>query len=663
MGELERKTDVSYLDYKEYASSSSEASAINRAIAYFPSYDNNLPGQSVRTPYNRSDYEAFRPSEALPKKYKDVIKAIDNVYYTMPIVRNMIDLMSDFASEGISISHPNKSVEKFYKEWFEKIDAKDRSERFLSGLYRHGMIVIRKYNGKLKNKKRGKFSLSEEINLRNKKIFRNQIPLKYVFFDPSLFEHTNYHKVNEYPKYTYKLPNKNNLGLYNSSNSPEEHILDSNKVYVDYYKKDDIKSKPVPFLYPILKHAMMIEKLSLADASALDGAISKVRIFKLGDLEKDIWPSATTIESFESLLSSNVGGGSLDIVAGPDVEMIESDTDIHKFLGQEKYVPHISQVYEGLGIPTSFTGVGQGTTNNYISLKILTRRLMSGREKLIKFWNEQIKEVQLAMGFSSPAILEFNNLDLGDEESERRLLLQLVDRDIISEEKVRNVLGYNKDLENERIKKESKERKSGKKPDKASQFHSPDKEFTVKKIALDKGIFGPEHVGVFKNPGTENIPAPNSIDNSVNLKEEVKKGGSGGRPPGSKDKEKRKTPEFKPKIKASLDIWLAKTQNIINANLKEPYLKYKNKKNLRNLTSNDIQEFENLKFGVLSNIKPYEKINKDRIISLLSVASKADFKVLDKKIEEIKEEFGSISLEDIKILHKHMYIESNYENL
>ena len=36
--------------------------------------------------------------------------------------------MGDFASQGIRLVHPNKRIERFYRNWFEKIKGEERSE-------------------------------------------------------------------------------------------------------------------------------------------------------------------------------------------------------------------------------------------------------------------------------------------------------------------------------------------------------------------------------------------------------------------------------------------------------------------------------------------------------------------------------------------------------
>jgi hypothetical protein len=175
-----------------------------------------------------------------------------------------------------------------------------------------------------------------------------------------------------------------------------------------------------------------------------------------------------------NILASNVGGGTMDLVWGPELDFKESNTQIFKFLGTEKYQPVLNSIYAGLGIPPTLTGIagnGGGYTNNFVSLKTLIERLEYGRDLLSKFWNGEIRKVQKAMGFAQPAKIHFDNMILSDESAEKSLLVQLADRDIVSIETVRERFGEISDIEDARIKTENRGRKSKKVPPKTGPYH------------------------------------------------------------------------------------------------------------------------------------------------------------------------------------------------
>ena len=53
------------------------------------------------------------------------------------------------------------------------------------------------------------------------------------------------------------------------------------------------------------------------------------------------------------------GGGTMDLVWGPDLDFKESNSQVYKFLGSEKYQPLLTSIYAGLGIPPTLTGSEQ----------------------------------------------------------------------------------------------------------------------------------------------------------------------------------------------------------------------------------------------------------------------------------------------------------------
>lgn len=624
-------------------------------------FQNLTPNISSRPEFTRDGYEYFRPNESIPRTYKEIIAACDNMYKGFTLVRNIIDLMSDFACQGITLVHPNKRHERFYNTWFKKVRGFDRSERFLNYLYRHAMVVIESRVGKIPLKQQKQFmAIAQDVKLEERDIESLEIPLQYIFHNPAFVER----KDNTNPdKIQYEIVSGliGVNGVVNFENSNIQRDLPIDKTFVYYFKKDDWEVKPLPFLFPLIQHAIMLNKLSLADSAALDGAMSAIRIFKLGDLEYNLAPTDVAVSKLSEILQSNVGGGTLDLIWGPDIQLIESKTDVHHFLGEAKYTPHLEQMYIGLGIPPTLAGRGgSGTTNNYISLKTLTKRLQYGRQLLIEFWQEQIKWVQKAMGFAKPAKIEFDFLDLGDEQMEKTLLIQLADRNLISDEKLQKVFGYDDMMERSRLNRENRERKSGRRVVKPHPF--PDTpEVANKKIALQSGFLTPDQAGIKKMPGTEGQKTPHQekmeIDKQKAAKMKENKGKqTRGRPANSKDKKKR-TRTFRPQVKAALEIWAKDAQNKINDITKGEFLKLVGKSNFRQLNKNEAEEYEQVIFGVLNNIDPFSTIDKDVIIGALdSPMSKNNFDVYNKYISDVKTELSrDLTLEETRQIQLIVY--------
>ena len=143
------------------------------------------PNRSVRPQFGPNDYYAFRPNEATPRKQKRAIKLCMDAYEKVGIVRNIIDLMGDFGCQGINIAHESRSVEKFYKQWFKKVEGKERSERFLNNLYKTGQVfVYRSYANITPEIKKYMRSMANDIRLELPISEQNVVPWRYNFFNP-----------------------------------------------------------------------------------------------------------------------------------------------------------------------------------------------------------------------------------------------------------------------------------------------------------------------------------------------------------------------------------------------------------------------------------------------------------------------------------------------
>ena len=637
--------------------------------------DTNTSGRPGLT---RSDYDYFRPEEAVPRNgIKPIIARAEDIYQKVGLVKNVIDLMGDFGVQGIRLAHKNKRIERFYNHWFAKVSGKDRSERFLNNLYKTGNVVVHRQTGKLSLKAAEKMyktnaSPDLQINVSEPSIEKREIPWIYTFIDPVYVDASggSLSSFVQQKRYELRIPAKLRKLINSPKTDAEKEVvahlpssileaaknkkpfaLDPEKVMVFHYKKDDWHPWAFPMIYSIMDDITVIEKLKLADMAALDGAISNIRIFKLGSLEHKIAPTKAATSKLAQILGNNVGGGTMDLVWGPDIELLESNTNVHQFLGEGKYVPHLNAVYAGLGIPPTLTGTfgAAGTTNNFISLKTLTQRLQYGRDVLTEFWTAEILRVQKAMNFRSPAKIEFDRMDLSNEEAEKSLLIQLADRNLISDELIQRKFGFDHDMEKSRLNSEHRARKSKRMIRKSSPYHNPEPEEGLKKIALQSGTVSPSEVGLELEPKKKNEKTlleikqdslPNKTTKLANdpSSESLPGQPQEGRPKLSKDQKPRKEKKFSPQTGAKLSIWAATAQEQISDIINPMILEYFSKKNLRSLSSAQHNYLDDLKTNILLNIEPFEEITVDIVNS--SLGSSEYVNKYNYYLKQIKSDFG-----------------------
>jgi hypothetical protein len=603
------------------------------------------PNKSVRPGYSQLDYHAFRPNEQVPSQQRRIIKMCMDAYDKVGIIRNIIDLMGDFGCQGINIVHQNKSVEKFYQQWFRSVNGKERSERFLNNLYKAGNVIAYRSYAKL-TPELTKYmkSLASDIKVEVPNMKENLIPWRYNFFNPLTVEMKDGDLSLFLGQYNYSLSAGSFFDRFVDGDIPTDVLntlpanikkallnkekripLDPSRLSISHYKKDDWLQWANPMIYAILDDIIMLEKMRLADLSALDGAISNIRLWTLGSLEHKILPNKAAINKLRDILASNVGGGTMELVWGPELSFKESNSEVYKFLGSEKYTAVLNSIYAGLGVPPTLTGMatnGGGFTNNFISLKTLVERLQYGRDLLTKFWEKEIEIVRQAMGFRNKAFIQYDHMSLSDEATEKNLLIQLADRDLISQETLLQRFKEIPQIEKIRIQREVEDRNNNVIPNKASPYHNPQHENDLEKIGLQTGKLLPKDVGLKSSVPTDILLQPKgSPFGGGGSPSSPKVPNPNGRPPLSKDSGPRKQRVANPKSKpgvAELLVWTEAAWDNISEVLNDAFLNCNNKKNLRQLTKAEASDLEQLKIDVLTNLPILEDVTASAIHSILS---------------------------------------------
>ena len=604
---------------------------------------------NVRPTFTRDNYDFFRPEESTPKRRKEIASLCGVACEKVGLIQNVVDLMGDFACQGIEIVHKDEKAQKVAVSWSKRINLKDRAERFLNMLYSVGTVGVLKQTATLNNidlKKIQDLISPDNINIDSSRP-TTEIPIGYTYIHPNALEVIGGDMAlfgMSKPQYGLTLPDSLNKKI-SAPSSPEERSIIANlpeevvkaakskkpvplgdNFSIHFYKKKDWQQFPNPMIYSILDDVMMLEKLKLADLAACDGAISSVRLWTLGNLEHKILPTPAAVAKLSDILSNNVGGGSYDLIWDATLDFKESSSDISKFLGEAKYTPTLNRIYAGLGIPPTLTGSsnGGGFTNNYISLKTLTERLEYGRSVLIAFLNEELAVLQKALGLREAFLVNFNRMTLSDEVAEKKLMLDLLDRNIISDETVLKRFGEFHEIEKSRVKEETKQRDEKEMPEKAGPYFLA-VEDSLKQTLAQTGQVTPSQLGVRLKPkkAGEQTMLEQNIEAKKLSKSKTKKkpkGKSGqGRPKNSKDSGRRKQKTVKPKSSAEfvdISFWAKDAQSKISDVVMPQMLKFYGKTTARALSDKDLATAERVKFDILTQVKPFDSITEELVFTL-----------------------------------------------
>jgi hypothetical protein len=654
----------------------------------------NSDGNTVRSDYTRDDYDYFR-SGAMPKNAKERIKFCNIGYKKNGIIHNVIDLMGDFSSQGITVQHPIPAISRFNQDWFNRVKGKDRSERFLNLLFRQANVPVHKITGKITNNQlkemKKTYAITDDGYVLDTKNESNRvIPLGYSFLNIDNIDIANNLVGSFTGKKLYTLRISGGLQkelsrlkeiggdeakeIFESipryileaiKDNKNTIVLDPTKFEMYFYKKDDWQDWGEPMTFPIMDDVILFDKMKLADLSALDGITSSVRLWTLGQITENpattIIPKPHQLQYLRSLIANGTGGGHFDLVWGPELKFSESSSNAYQFLGSSKYEPVLDTIYDGLGIPPTLrSGKVSTNANNYIAMKTLVERLNYGRDVLIGFWNKELKLVQEAMGFSEPATVVFDQMVLSDEAAEKQLLIHLADRNMISDEFVRERIKANDRVEKSRIKRENK--KKGKSmPHKAGPFHNALPEHDLKKIVLQGGDVTPSEVGLeLEERKAGQTPRQDKMM-KMKKQQEAKVMKPGGRPKNVVETKKRKK---KPIVKTtaesiSITIWANEAQKQISDIILPGILASYSKKNVRSLTENQFNEFEQIKAGILFELNPYDEITDEKVYLLLQEQPKtylAAKSMIDNLCVKVaKNNKKDITVEEIRNVNSQVY--------
>ncbi len=621
-------------------------------------FDNVTTNTTVTNGFSEWDRDFFRPETAIPTQPTAIIAACMQAYDQFGIVRNIIDMMADFTVKGIDIVNKSAKAQQFAKDWFKMINGKDRAERIAHMLYLAGTVVIERKNGKIPDE----YKKPMQPKLRHKNpLPAGRVPISYTIFNPKNLivpydsSATSNVDIGSYSIMNY-LPSQMQKGgagpmtmprswLNNNGEDLETVQLDAKKHIMLFYKRSDHQILPKPLTYPLLKTLRNLNKLIQCDESALDGAVSKTTLWRLGYInekepEKSIFPTSDGLARLSEMLAQSPNGGARDLVWGPELDFKETGTDIHHFLGKEKYIPTIDAINSGYGVPSSLTGgqASSGFTNNVVSMRTLSERLEYGRNVLIAFFEFELEIIRDAMGFRHPFKVTFDQPTLTDEVGEKRLLIELVDRGIVSEEFVRERFGAIPEIETGRAKREMEARKGGQMPAKAGPFYldSQQKAFNERTF-VTTGVLTPSQVGLnYEDPKpgeltTTGMPPgeqAKQVEKLAKLKTKNKQGsvddptklakkGKKGRPKGSDDvvqrKKKRVVPFGKGSTLAEFIVKVQSAKATIEEIIKPAYIASKGKSNLRQLKDEEAQELEQIIYSTLYSFSDYNNVTDETI--------------------------------------------------
>jgi hypothetical protein len=432
-----------------------------------------------QTEQNKSTYET--------QNIRDRIATCREAYSNVGIIANAIDLMVDFALEGMTIYHENKSIQRFYWQWANKVGLGSICEQVLKCYFRDSNVPILSFRGRISKGEAERFKKTFASRYDTEAVTRfftedkpkkKIIPYAYQvldvlsldkigsdFFNSAIYEY----RISDEDWKTLKKKSvelsefdKKQISILKEAlgEAAFKHLQNTGKLLIDperlvmlYYKKDSYKRWANPMLWRVIDDLKFKALLRDMDISVAESVINTITIVALGDTPNGFAPTAAMYSKMVSLLKTPAK--SQTIVWNDLIKIIAEYPPVEKILGKEKYEQVDGDIRAGLGIAeVLINGQGGNYSNSYLGVRTLLERLQGARNDLLDFLNAELAKVAQAMGFKKPATIKLHQMNLTDQEAEKKMLLELVDRGMVSYQTCVERYGENFDIEVQRMKNE-----------------------------------------------------------------------------------------------------------------------------------------------------------------------------------------------------------------
>ena len=585
------------------------------------------------------------------------MREADKAYREVGVVRNVIDIMTDFASEGLEMSHPIAAQERFYQAWAKKVNIQEVTRQLLQGMYKWGNVGLFRFWGKVRpttrkemmSKARELFAQGKDKEATkaffrdNKKFQKSRIPVRYSCIPPFririhgtvLFNDRHYwYHLSSLDRQKLLTPEQSATELERKlmrELTPEVRedinrdglvVLPEDNFQMLHYKRDCSRLWADPLILPIMDDLRYKKLLRRLDMSVAESIINPITVFKLGKTVEGFAPTKEMFQNLATLLKTPVATKTL--VWSDLIEVEQHVVDAKEVLTSSKYDEVNDSILAGLGVASVLINGGNlsggkasgGFAGAFLSVRTLLERLEDARTTVLRMLNQEVDHIRKAMGWKTSPFISWNQISLKDEAAEKRIVMDLLDRKVISAETALNFMGFNNEVEFERKKSEDK------KSDKTGIVHSvgPYEEAVRVQNESDPGRLGIgiqekqlEQNAEFKDKDIEHQQEMAKEANKVKQQQAAKPSGSSGprrgpgRPANKGDESTRKQKKSRsPSVTGSVEPFLVeaglKTRENVEAWWKPRYLESLSKANLRQLSAEEKATYNSCILAIYTEI-------------------------------------------------------------
>jgi len=381
---------------------------------------------------------------------RDCILLCQKAYANIPIFRNVIDIMSEFANTELYIEGGTEKSREFIDKWFQKIKIWNVKDQYFREYYRSGNVFLYRIDSKFTTEDFNKMS-----QIYGSKFMKpGEIPIRYIMLNPydiatirsTNFQGQVYRKIlsefelerlqdpkTDYdievlkglPKETQKLIKEGGYGYDGISME-----LDPDKLTFSFYKKQDYEPFAIPFGFPVLDDLNWKLELKKVDQAVTRTIENVILLITMGNTPDKGGINPHNLKAMQSLFQNESIGRVLVSDYTTKAEFIIPD--LNRVLGPEKYKIVDQDIKEAL----QNVVVGhERYSNTQVKAQIFLERLKEARSAFLNdFLQPQVKLICQNMGFRKYPLIRFQEIDIKDEVQLQRVTTRLMELGILTPE-------------------------------------------------------------------------------------------------------------------------------------------------------------------------------------------------------------------------------------
>jgi hypothetical protein len=442
--------------------------------------DNRVIARRISTTNTSSDL--FARSKSL--KVSDKISLCRSAYYNVGIIGNVVDIMTDFALEGFMIAHESEAAERLFMRWAKKVKLYETMEEVLRNIFRDGNVPVIHYNANISANSVNKMKRAVASRADAEDLFSTPevedavIPYKFRVLDVLKLKEDGTDIFGR-QQYYYLFDGDDVINTLGKKDAETLALIETLKkqmgekawqkfkttgyfplpdLDIIFYKKDSYSTWAIPMLWRVIDDLKFKTTLRNMDVSIAESITNAVQIFKIGSVKDGYRP---TPAMYTKLIDMLRNPSKSKTIVWDDLIALESDyPDTGKILGSDKYEEVNADLLAGIGVSPVLVGKEGGAyANSFLSCRTLLERLETARVKALRWVEPYLLQVTRALKFRKPPHVKFANMSLRDEIAEKKMLLDLADRNVISYRTLVERFGENFDIEIKRMRREDTLRK------------------------------------------------------------------------------------------------------------------------------------------------------------------------------------------------------------